>query len=594
MKRGMKGILMAAFFVLGLCVSTGNSILPVHGAEQLKEIKVSEEIQLDEELPESEELFAGYVEKVFYEDLYEESAAYGNVGEYRLKDTEKAFYKEVKNLIKQIAAGDRTDTRQVLNLKLEWSAKELGTSAVTGSNCMQLAKKKLNEVLDLSKVMSYLLMDCPYELFWYDKTQGISLQYMVYYDSNSIIIADLMISMCVAKEYRASENLYIYDSGLTHIIQQAKNRAVEIVNANQEKTRYEKLSAYKDEICALTSYNYDAAESVYTPYGNPWQLIWVFDGNPSTNVVCEGYSKAFQYLCDLSGLNCYTVYGDMSNGTGGGAHMWNIVNFNNKNYLVDLTNCDEGTVGYPDDLFMAGTDQGNVRNGYRFPNCSNICFTYDEELMGLLGEDVLALSQTDFDPTLFENVFSDVFTYDWFYAYVKYVYESGLMSGYKEAFTPNQNLTKAQVAQVLYNMEGQPEIIDRSACTDLIDVYQDWFTDAVCWAYSHGIVTGDLYTKEFSPNAYVTREQLALMLFRYGVYKGYDVSAKGDLSNLKNAWKLSTYAQEAVEWAVGTKMIGGIEIKGADGTIKERDLAPQGTATRAQMATILARFCETY
>ena len=104
-------------------------------------------------------------------------------------------------------------------------------------------------------------------------------------------------------------------------------------------------------------------------YGNPWQVIYVFDNNPLTNVVCEGYAKAFQLLCNLSNfenasVKCYTVTGEMAGGTGSGGHMWNIVTMDDGlNYIVDITNSDTGSVGQDGKLFMAGNSSGNISAG---------------------------------------------------------------------------------------------------------------------------------------------------------------------------------------------------------------------------------------
>ena len=186
--------------------------------------------------------------------------------------------------------------------------------------------------------------------------------------------------------------------------------------------------------------------------------------------------------------------------------------------------------------------------------------------------------------------FSDVYK-DWYTPYVQYVYDNQLMTGIKgtRRFQPNANITKAQVAQVLYNMDGQPAVSDTAVFTILTDIYTgEWYADAVAWAYNTGVVTGDINTKKFNPNADVTREQLALMMYRYAAYKEYDVSASGDLSGLKNDWKVSIWALDGVKWAVGEGLISGIEKNGV------KDLAPQGNASRAQVAAILQRFCETY
>ena len=186
------------------------------------------------------------------------------------------------------------------------------------------------------------------------------------------------------------------------------------------------------------------------------------------------------------------------------------------------------------------------------------------------------------------DIFSDVYN-DWYTPYVQYVYDHDLMTGIKgtDRFEPNANITKAQVAQVLYNMDGKPVVLEKPVFTQLKDVYAaEWYADAVAWAYNTGVVTGDLNTKKFSPNANVTREQLALMMYRYAKYKGYDVSATSDFAGLVNAHKVADWSVEGVRWAVGAGLISGVEKNGV------KDLAPQGNASRAQVAAILQRFCE--
>jgi hypothetical protein len=186
------------------------------------------------------------------------------------------------------------------------------------------------------------------------------------------------------------------------------------------------------------------------------------------------------------------------------------------------------------------------------------------------------------------KAFSDVHN-DWYTDYVSFVYANGLMTGIKGTteFQPNANITKAQVAQVLYNMENNPLPLNDEVFHVLSDVYDsEWYADAVSWAYSTGIVTGDLNTKKFSPNADVTREQLALMFYRYAEYKKYETKATSDFAGLENADLVADWSETAVRWAVGSGLISGIEKDGV------KDLAPQGNATRAQMAAILQRFCE--
>ena len=195
-------------------------------------------------------------------------------------------------------------------------------------------------------------------------------------------------------------------------------------------------------------------------------------------------------------------------------------------------------------------------------------------------------------PTDFQvqKLFKDVYK-DWYTEYVQYVYDKGLMTGIKgtRLFQPMGNVTKAQVVQVLYNMEGKPEVIDEKVFYQLKDVYkEEWYADAVAWSYNNGVITGDLNAKKFFPNQDVTREQLALMLYRYAQYRDYDTSQTSDLSGLLNVHKVANWSEDGVRWAVGTGIISGVQIEG------DRDLIPQGTASRAQIAAIFARFCEGY
>lgn len=189
-----------------------------------------------------------------------------------------------------------------------------------------------------------------------------------------------------------------------------------------------------------------------------------------------------------------------------------------------------------------------------------------------------------------QKIFKDVYK-DWYTEYVQYVYDKGLMTGMKgtRLFKPMGNVTKAQVVQVLYNMEGKPEVIDRKVFDELKDVYrEEWYADAVAWSYNNGVITGDLNAKKFFPNQDVTREQLALMLYRYAQCRDYDTSQTSDLSGLLNVHKVANWSEDGVRWAVGTGIISGVQIEG------DRDLMPQGTASRAQMAAIFTRFCQGY
>ena len=177
--------------------------------------------------------------------------------------------------------------------------------------------------------------------------------------------------------------------------------------------------------------------------------------------------------------------------------------------------------------------------------------------------------------------FPDVTEGDWFYDAVRYAYETGLMDGVGDnLFAPNSETTRAQLVTILYRLEGEPEVSGTSGFTDV--EAGTWYTDAVAWAAANGIVNGVSET-EFAPGKDITREQLATILFRYAEAKGYDVSARADLSAYPDADQIQSYATESVAWAVAEGLIQGFE---------DNTLRPAGNATRAQIATILMRFCE--
>lgn len=353
-----------------------------------------------EEFPDNDELFAGYVDQLFFGELNSDIAPLADFGKEKLTGVNLESYNILKEEIKKIAAGNRASTE--IGQSIVWSAADLGlNSNATMKQISDAAVKKFEEEYNLHSIINYLLMDFPYELYWYNKTAGTKLPYSMgyQYEDNKYHI-DLTYQFAVAKGYQGSA--YQIDTTKAKSAATAAATAKNIVKKYEGKSDYEKLDGYRQEICDLVSYNNDAANNKDTPYGDPWQLIWVFDGDTTTNVVCEGYSKAFQYLCDLSQFSgadtvCYTVSGNMSGGTGAGPHMWNIVTLEGKNYLVDVTNCDTGTIGATKELFLAGTN-GSVGAGYIFKLAYNITYEYDDEQLGLFGESILTLANEKYVP----------------------------------------------------------------------------------------------------------------------------------------------------------------------------------------------------
>ena len=216
---------------------------------------------------------------------------------------------------------------------------------------------------------------------------------------------------------------------------------------------------------------------------------------------------------------------------------------------------------------------------FRMANCDvTITVTFKEE--GKTTEDTDKEEDKDDEETTELN-FTDVKESDWFYKGVAYVVDKDIMSGVSEnEFAPSGKLTRAMLVQMLYNMESRPACDAENAFMD-VPVGQ-WYTDAVIWANDAKIVSG-MGDGLFAPNMEITREQMVAMLYNYAKYKGYDVTASADLSKFADNASVSTWAQPAMQWAVAEGYISGMG---------DSQLAPQGTATRAEIASVIMRFME--
>lgn len=387
MKAGQRLLFLAA--LAAACTAAGT--IPAAADEVGKKISIAAEKSVQtsdifEGLPEQEELFEGYVNELFFGSS--QISAYGNFAEEKLEGVDLKAYQFLKAEIQKIASGERSSTVMELSpedlgiVETEWRASDLGTEIVTNGQISNdaMAAWQNKYAPNVSSILHHLLGDCPMDFYWFNKTtSGAMTSSGFRFTASNVsgewvlkIAGDMTYSFMVSEEYadRASEDpFHTVDVSIARTAKESANRAKEIVKKYEGYSDHDKLSEYRKEICSLVSYNTEAAENDNTPYGNPWQLIWVFDGDDGTNVVCEGYAKAFQYLCDMSDffspeIRCYSVSGTMGGGTGAGPHMWNVVTMDDgKNYIVDVTNCDEGTVGAEDKLFLSGAS-GSVADGY--------------------------------------------------------------------------------------------------------------------------------------------------------------------------------------------------------------------------------------
>lgn len=240
---------------------------------------------------------------------------------------------------------------------------------------------------------------------------------------------------------------------------------------------------------------------------------------------------------------------------------------------VTLTAAGEGTLTVTDanGKTVALTDLGSGKYTFKMPSAKVS-----------VGFKTIADQPCDGGKDCPSAPFTDVDTAKWYHLSVDYVLTHKMMNGVSSrAFAPNANLTRGMLVQILYNLEGKP----KGTAANFSDVQADaWYAEAVGWAASNKVVTG-YADGTFRPNAAVTREQAAAILYRYAQSKGIDVSV-GENTNILSyvdVQQASEYAIPALQWAVGAGVLNGKN---------GGRLAPTGTATRAEIAAIMQRWCE--
>lgn len=376
----------------------------------------------------ADKLLAGYLRSAMYGN--EAASPLANYGETQLtSELDHKLYAILKEDVAQVAAGECTSTIFTVNLTelgvtetLSFTAEDLGVDAIlvqtgTGVAWADGAYTALQRAMGysgFSKIVSLLRVDSPYEFYWTDMTQAnrtmgsfVTASFSTA-DLNTIYVEpdqNLTFKFAVSQDYApaGASDAYTTDPARTGAASKVVATAQKIVAEQAALADFDKLTAYKDIICEMVDYDFDSAENEDTPYGDPWQLINVFDGDPQTKVVCEGYSKAFQYLCDLTDFEqdivSYLVSGTMNNGP----HMWNIVSTPTGNYHVDVTNSDAGMIGEKGDIFMA-LEPTIPGESYDQPftflmtgmSIAPVTYCYDAQTVQLYGESILTLGEKEF------------------------------------------------------------------------------------------------------------------------------------------------------------------------------------------------------
>lgn len=332
------------------------------------------------DLPDSDDLFDDYVNRVFYGDTGLATFDNPNYGEKSLtRAIDKQIYQSLKTQITKIANGTRSNTQITVNLSQNWT--------------------NYNDVW--TKIVHALLADLPYDFYWFDKTEGYSLGGTTKAPT---------FSFSVAGAYKNGSSQYVTDTEKTGATSKSVANAQAIVKTYSSESDYSKLYGYLTEICDLVEYNHDAVNNNYA-YGDPWQIIYAFDGDPTTNIVCEGYAKAFKYLCDLSTFENSSINCALVTGNAGGNHMWNIVSIDDISYMVDVTNCDGNAFGNPDYLFLKGMKNPTSSGFTAYANGMSLKYTYNTDTKEMYSSKFLTVSAEDyvaFDSSYTINLTDDV------------------------------------------------------------------------------------------------------------------------------------------------------------------------------------------
>ena len=416
-----------------------------------------------------------------------------------LTGAERKIYEAMAEHIAEVAAGRDASTQITISFEdeeLGWTAQELGLSKPDDQNVEAPLHKKVGEILE--KIYTCLELDYPFEMFWANNYWNWN--WWQKHTDSKVWITSLNYSIDVTPAYRGGG---MTTTNPDKIAQAGKalEAAKSIVQANEGKTDYEKLTAYRDEICRLTSYNYKDYELSMKDadrfgrdhtYGDPWQLVYVFDGDPNTNVVCEGYSKAFKYLCDLSQFDGDVVCRIATGAMGAGPHMWNVVQMGDgKNYLADVTNCDSEAIGAENKLFLAGAEgSADGRTWTVSKDGLRAVYTYTAEEKDMFTDGWLVLSSSDFVPGEQaeepDSGFGDVPAGAYFAAPVTWAVEAKIAKGTSPStFSPGDPCTHAEILTFLWRAAGEP-VSPNGASLMLGE--GEFYAGAVRWAAGLGML----------------------------------------------------------------------------------------------------------
>lgn len=393
----------------------------------------------------------------------------------KLSDNAAILYDLVRKRVEDIAAGKTDELELIIPCtvvtggKSTFSAYDLGVNSIWADKEKTVPNSKAVEAINRlddciqEDILVTLFEEIPYSTYWCSGgSSGGGISGLIYDEFTISFDPDtsyFQFTFTLVDKYNKGDqfnNILDIDKISADAI--AVENALAIVKENESMSDIDKLYAYKSKIEELTDYNYYAASHAYDEEytdDDPWNAIYVFDGDPSTKVVCEGYSKAFKWLCDLTVFNsnkikAYTVTGDF----GSGPHMWNVIQLDDgRNYIADITVSD----GYRQDfspgdlLFLSGASSGSINSGYeyRMDHGRSVIYKYDEATKNKYGNDILTMSPYPYGGSATQHV------HRWYLDYwVRYNGSSSISEYHFACTTCNEKRVEYADGRIVYYSES--------------------------------------------------------------------------------------------------------------------------------------------
>ncbi len=502
---------------------------------------------------------------------------------------ERPFTQDEYMLV-DVTAGDRSIDYPALregDVVLTSAFNGIFVTRLTKSGNADYEKQRQDACTYITTVFQAFDRDHP-EIFWLSgKSKVRILTVSVKYENRVVDEAYFFFTLADNQAFNLRSAAWTAPGSVEQGLHRRDAAVAQILQATAAaESRHEKLRSLNSWLTLHNEYNTSAD---LLKIGNePHECLSALEGRTGQNgPVCDGYSRAFKVICDKLDIPCVLAdgYARYAKDGGGEAHMWNMVQMDDGRwYGVDVTWNDPAVLG------GAGAQSGHENERYLLVGSETVInglsFAASHPVTNRVADGGVAflngpeLASVTYNAALYQSAaaampFSDVAAEAWFYPAVQFVYWNELMNGVdEERFAPNEPLSRAQLVQILYNREGRPKAQQAASFADVQP--DDWFAGAVAWAAEQQIVSGD-DAGLFAPNQSISREQLAVMLWRY---QGSPMLADYVLS-FEDVKDVSRYAQPALAWAVQQGIVSG----NAQGR-----LTPQAAATRAEAAQMLLNF----